>query len=414
MSIEFATTVTDLMGSLQRNAMPPPPLGPATSMARRGSEASPSRSSVQSSNASRIHTPSTSVPSTPLLGTRPASPEKRPLHSGESDNFLTALATQERRVLELKEELQKAELDLGKLKKQWAAHEAKKKRSEVRNLEQLQPLKTPLPDSATVYDESPLSASRELGRRKTLSNTRSSQRKVFSGSRHARTLSLLSTNRTKADPQYPPRGDSLSTKVREIVDTVETIPELGVPGKSPKSGKDPTQNSDRDMIIETGKQLVGDFRQGFWTFVEDLKQVTVGDENSSFGEALNPPKTKSHGLSKVVEKNKEMLGKDDPAPKGYGQKAERSGRKDEGKPSQQSTRAIESYEFRSLKGPNIRQHGLGISTESDNEGWDNWDSNASSESPPSEDRKVKVPSKLQASTTPPCGIQVQQHLAAEQ
>ena len=236
--------MADLTESLQYNSMPPPPLGSAASLTRRGSEASPSRSSFQSSNASRIHTPSTSVPSTPLLATRPASPEKKALYPGESDNFLTALATQERRVLELKEELQKAEIDLRKLKKQWAAHEAKKKRNEARNLEQLQPLKTSLSESAANHDESPVLASRELDRRKTLSSSmRSSQRKVFSGSRHTRTLSLLSTNNTKADPQYPPRRDSLTAKARENADSAETIPELGVPENPSRAGKEPAKNS---------------------------------------------------------------------------------------------------------------------------------------------------------------------------
>jgi septal ring factor EnvC (AmiA/AmiB activator) len=60
----------------------------------------------------------------------------------DSNGFLVALAGQERRVLELKEELQKAEDELKRLKKQWAHHEAHKKKAEIRHVEQLQPLQT--------------------------------------------------------------------------------------------------------------------------------------------------------------------------------------------------------------------------------------------------------------------------------
>lgn len=35
------------------------------------------------------------------------------------------------------------------------------------------------------------------------------------------------------------------------------------------------------MFIETGKQLVVDLREGLWTFFEDLRQATVGEEVSS-------------------------------------------------------------------------------------------------------------------------------------
>ena len=382
--------MADLMDSLQHNPMHPPPLDSTASMTRRGSEASPSRSSFQSSNASRIHTPSTSIPSTPIMPTKPSSPEKRPLYPGESDNFLTAVATQERRVLELKEELQKAEMDLGKLKKQWAAHEAKKKRNEARNSEQLQPLKTSFPEYTTIREESPVSASRELDRQKSLSSSaRSSQRKVFSGSRHTRTLSLLSTNNSKAELQYPPRGDSLTTKSKTSPETVEAIPELTIPETPSKSIKDPSKNSDRDVIIETGKQLVGDFRQGFWTFVEDLKQVTVGDESSPVGETRISPKGNLLGSKKVLEKNREVLIEDSATSKDHKQEDVHTGRNGETMKSNHASKLIvENGDQISLKGADRPQQGLGISMDSDNEAWDNWDMNRPSDSVPSQDRKT--------------------------
>lgn len=84
---------------------------------------SPSRSSVRSSSSqSQAHTPSSSVPNTPLLPTGPPTPEKRSPYPADSISFLIALAAQERRVLELREELHKADEDLEKLKKQRAVH----------------------------------------------------------------------------------------------------------------------------------------------------------------------------------------------------------------------------------------------------------------------------------------------------
>ena len=40
----------------------------------------------------------------------------------------------------------------------------------------------------------------------------------------------------------------------------------------------PSANLAKDDILDTGKQLVGDFRQGLWTLFEDLRQATVGEE----------------------------------------------------------------------------------------------------------------------------------------
>lgn len=362
------------MVSLQHSHMLPPPIDAAASATRRDSEASPTRSSFQSSNASRIHTPSTSIPSTPIISTRPTSPEKRTLRPGESDAFLTAVAAQERRVLELKEELQKAEGDLGKLKKEWAAHEAKKKRNESRNAEQLQPLKTSFQEYNALREDSPGSVCKDLDRRKTLSSgAKVSQRKVFSGSRHTRTLSLLSPNNNKADPHYPPRGDSLNRNREDSQAIAETVPEMAVADTTSKRMNAPSKGPDRDLIIETGKQLVGDFRQGFWTFVEDLKQVTVGDESSPVVGTGISPKSSINESRKVVPKGKDVNGVYTAASK---QKSVSDGRSEEAvKDSQEHTVArVEDLNF--PPNPTLRsQHGLAISTDSDGEGWEAWDTN---------------------------------------
>ena len=253
-------------------------------LARRSSETSQPMSPVQSSSnsQSRINTPSTSIPNTPIIPTRPPSPQKMPLHPSDSNSFLTALAAQERRVLELKEELQKAELDLEKLKKQWASHEAIRKRNEARQLEQLRPLKATHNEMSPIVETESSYKRPDTERRQTLSSsTRSSQRKVFSGSRHARTLSLLTTKNFQSETT-PKGGESPEQRSRASIDTpISQSSHSDLVSPTFKKGREPFKSPDKDLIFETGKQLVGDFRQGFWTFVEDLKQVTVGDEASS-------------------------------------------------------------------------------------------------------------------------------------
>ena len=247
-----------------------------TNLTRRSLDISPSRSSVRSSSSqSQTHTPASSVPDTPLLPTRPPSPEGRPLHAADSNLFLTRLAAQERRVFELREELHKANEDLEKLKKQWAVHEATKKKDELRQLQQLQPLINSMLGSGTLSsDRDPAYASRDMDRRKiTSSRMKNSHRKVFAGSRHTRALSLLSSKDPGGHFDLLPQGNG----PLQVDQTAAT--DIAVSATVPESASwNVESSSQKDMIMETGKQLVGDFRQGLWTFFEDFKQLTVGDE----------------------------------------------------------------------------------------------------------------------------------------
>ena len=105
-------------------------------MVRHSLELTPVSLAPSGSNASKTHTLFPSISAGASRSNRPPSPEKKAFH--DSNTFLTALASQERRVLELKEELQKAETDLEKLKRQWTTHEAARKRNELRQLEPMQ------------------------------------------------------------------------------------------------------------------------------------------------------------------------------------------------------------------------------------------------------------------------------------
>ncbi|KAG8529833.1 uncharacterized protein KY384_005314 [Bacidia gigantensis] len=267
-------------------------------------------STNSNSSGSRIHTPSSSVPNTPLLPTRLSSPERHPLRIAGPSNFLTALAAQERKVLELKEDLVKAELELDELKIQWAAHEAGTKKNELQELGQLQRMKSSLQRTSATQEPS-FRGHRDTDRRRA-----GSQRKVFAGSRHARTLSLLSPQSSSIVPlplaavgPVKPQTEHTKKEGKSTHTLRRPLSVYGTPTEIYKS-------TDKDAILETGLQLVGDFRQGLKTFFEDLKQVTFDDvSNMSDRRAPNVPsksgtrksQTEILSVSKVGEEGRSKL-----------------------------------------------------------------------------------------------------------
>ena len=214
-------------------------------------------------------------------------PSRRSSISTEPNTFLTALAAQERKVLELKEELHKAESDLEQLKKQWAIHEASKKKDEMRHIEKLRPLASPIRAFTPEHEEHTARSLDQARHNAGYVKIKQPQGKVFSGSRHIRTLSLLSPTSHESDQTKWPRDrnrskDSMNQRVK-IPARSATVSNVTSP--TPSSPRKPillsTQYSKgfpKDDLVNTGKQLVGDLREGIWTFIEDLRQATVGDE----------------------------------------------------------------------------------------------------------------------------------------
>jgi len=205
-------------------------------------------------------------------------------------NFLTQLASQERKVLELKEALRQAEVELDRLKRHWASHEALKKRADVRRVQALQPLSANLSSLETSEDDVDGSSQwlqKEMERRKALlSGIKTSNRKVFSGSKHTRTLSLLSPEKTQFSQPFPQPTD-----LRRSEDN---------PYRSPIHDSRPTVNAHadtlsqlegqpKDMILRTGKQMASDIKDGLWTFFEDIRQATIGEEATMTPDATNTP-----------------------------------------------------------------------------------------------------------------------------
>lgn len=279
----------------------------------------PTNVSAAPSPIAGVQSPLDSARSSPLSRTAPyRSPDpsidvqdKNKVKGG--GEFLTLLAAQERKVLELKEELQKAETDLWTLKKQWAAYEANKKRDEVRQVKKLQPLA--LDDvgvSETVATEE--DADEERRRKRALmertqttqmasaSNggsglVRKGSKRVFEGGRHTRTLSLLSPTTTKSGARQAEEMRAIQNHTPEAniednrrisLSRMATFDSLmssdALPLGFGKTYKDLAAHRRSlppvaaDMLVKQGKQVYDGVKDGLWTFFEDIRQATVGEE----------------------------------------------------------------------------------------------------------------------------------------
>ncbi|KAF2702811.1 hypothetical protein K504DRAFT_419541 [Pleomassaria siparia CBS 279.74] len=209
-------------------------------------------------------------------------------------NLLAILAAQERYVLELKEELKKAEEDLGTLKKHWANNEFLKQRNDSRKVTQLQPLNTTLANLKVDSEDdtgSPAWVQRETDRRKALhSGQKITNRKVFSGSRHLRTLSLLSPDTLAANyqPSFPHPHDIRDGIDESITRTHTLIRHATTPDMAKHMSETQTDDqfelgvstAQREAIVRTSKKLATDFKDGLFSFIDDIRQATVGDEAS--------------------------------------------------------------------------------------------------------------------------------------
>ncbi|KAJ9221699.1 hypothetical protein DTO027B5_8920 [Paecilomyces variotii] len=244
--------------------------------------------------------------------------------STDGYDFLTAIASQERRVLELREELQRAENDLATLKKQWALTERSRKRTQASlQAEVLKPLKS---DTSAAGDQSPSidtqsiasldspsvasvaskRLSRDLALRESIrasgdggTSISANGRRVFHGSRHTRTLSLLSPDLNGSFRQTRDAGDAKNDNIRASRSPRSaTLPSIDRNHESRKDLDDwkPIEESlhqwrrsippsSRDALVRTGKQMASDLREGLWTFLEDIRQATVGEEGISATES---------------------------------------------------------------------------------------------------------------------------------
>ncbi|KAL1593788.1 hypothetical protein SLS60_010520 [Paraconiothyrium brasiliense] len=274
-----------------------------------------------------------SSPAVPSPRSRPQSwiaapsPVPSPDAAPAETNILNVIAAQERYVLELKEELTKAEQDLKMLKKHYATQEAVKVRNDLRKVTKLQPLNTTLANHDLNQDDEDGSSSwmqKEMERRKALLSAKSTQRggKVFSGSRHLRTLSLLSPDksytpsfpqpldlRNDEPPPTPATSTSNTSQQRPApLSRQSTSPDIANQIASTVNGErydiGGLSNIQREALLRTGKQMANDFRDGFFTFIEDIRQATVGDDAINAGEGSGSGQgrdTATKGTRKTAE-----------------------------------------------------------------------------------------------------------------
>ncbi|KAI0881058.1 uncharacterized protein GGS22DRAFT_192544 [Annulohypoxylon maeteangense] len=211
-------------------------------------------------------TPTSSMPPTPIETSALSSPT-------DPNDFIVAIAAQERRVLELREELGRAEDDLRKLKRQWTSSAAYRKRASHRNVEPLQAMESVL-GGPWGYDENVnVRYNSELERRKAIlraqsqGTPRESKRTVIRGG-HARTLSLLSPTRST-------NGDDSGLR---SADPYSKPPSITSPAPINKRATWAPRQTQQYQPTDGMKKMANELKQGLWTFVEDLRQATVGDE----------------------------------------------------------------------------------------------------------------------------------------
>ncbi|ETI24309.1 hypothetical protein G647_03678 [Cladophialophora carrionii CBS 160.54] len=270
----------------------------------------------QSPGGSAVPSPIESSRSSPRIRAAPSTspdPATQPQDKSKargSGEFLTLLAAQERKVLELKEELQRAEADLQILKKQWAAYEANKKRDEVRQVKKLQPMalddvagsETPAPEEDVDEERRRKRALVERNHTSHATNggsglSRKGSKRIFEGGRHTRTLSLLSPTCVKtsikpAEDTNPTPNDTAELETEhDQKPSLSRMPTLdglisgdALPLGFGKTYKDLAAHRRSlppvaaDMLVKQGKHVYDGVREGLWTFFEDIRQATVGDE----------------------------------------------------------------------------------------------------------------------------------------
>jgi hypothetical protein len=193
----------------------------------------------------------------------------------DPNDFIIAIAAQERRVLELREELSRAEGELKTLKSRWKFSEAHKVRASGRNNEPLRTMAPLLVDTQGPQDSPAARRSVDIERKKALMHSqgtpREYKRKVMRGG-HTRALSLLSPTKAEHDIQIHNDADA----VRSPEEYFKPIDFTATP-LSKRATWTPRQTQQTHGV----KQLAQDLKHGLWTFVEDIRQATVGDEGIS-------------------------------------------------------------------------------------------------------------------------------------
>ncbi|KAF3927173.1 hypothetical protein ABW20_dc0102480 [Dactylellina cionopaga] len=221
--------------------------------------------------------------------------------SSDPMGFLTVLAGQERRVLELKEELLRADAELEKLKRKWAMHEATRKRTDSATVDQMRNLEKADGDKKHARRQS-AGVGLKPSRRTTFNDN----------TKHQRTLSLLSPSGTNfhsfpqpADVDEPlqPSQPLQLKRANTVKETSSHTWDTGYERSVYEPLKHGKRAGHQEALIATGKQMAEDFKEGLWTFIEDLRQATVGEEMA----AANGQKSSASGTPNTTPQKKNNL-----------------------------------------------------------------------------------------------------------
>ncbi|KAM3513241.1 hypothetical protein MY11210_003107 [Beauveria gryllotalpidicola] len=282
--------------STDSNSMPPPPrpfreLPPArrsaharahsmaSSTPRQANRLSLTLPIAPASRGDLVRPPSSAVPPV-TLASKPPTPAQTPEPPAleDANDFIIAIAAQERKVLELREELVRAEAHLASIKTQWSSKESMQKRAaEIQSQALASPQRCPTPDAMM----SPTRKSVEMDRKKlwlqsqqnSPSTPTQGRRKIMRGG-HARTLSLLSPARTEASFNLNEDRISIHGAVAQPLHERAVPPLTQAPALSKRATWQPLSQAQQSGVFP----LVEDFKLGLRAFVEDIRQITVGDE----------------------------------------------------------------------------------------------------------------------------------------
>lgn len=191
-------------------------------------------------------------------------------------------------MLELREDLKSAEAELTRLKKQWGAFDSVRKRNAMVNGEPLRQA-APAPNSPAVEDVEGKRRSIELDRRRTMLMSQQLNKESTPGRRriirggHTRALSLLSPTKPEEFSLLDDLLEGQNTPYKDSEPHLQNLDRITPLTASqmhhratwaPRSTSRSTSPNSNNGV----KQMAEDFKGGLWTFVEDLRQVVVGDE----------------------------------------------------------------------------------------------------------------------------------------
>ncbi|KAG6008055.1 hypothetical protein E4U21_005068 [Claviceps maximensis] len=237
------------------------PIAPPTS--------DPSRPVPSASSSASISSPS-SLPPTPQDNSA------APSLSNVND-FIIAIAAKERKVMELKEELAREETELTLLKKQFSSSDVLLQRRAACQLDLGGSSRSATPIAAEP-DASLAGQSIESDRRTSIvplslqGTPTPGRRRVIRGG-HTRALSLLSP--VKSNLEFSLVDDqTMGENVRCSSTTARRLSQVSNPAVPKRASWQPRSQHSSPVV----PQIVEDLKIGLRAFVEDIRQITIGDE----------------------------------------------------------------------------------------------------------------------------------------